>query len=428
MKQILFPGIGIALFAAGCATGPDLPPCDPDNADLIVPDGFCALVFADVRIGDSVGEVRHLEVAEDGSVFAALNSGGFAVLVDTDGDGKADEQRHHAGDRGTGIRLHDGYVYFATDDSILRYPWSPGSVEPSGPPETVARDLFREGRWHSSKGFAIGPDGSLYVNIGAPSNVCMEQPRGPGQTGLDPCPLLDRSGGIWRFDANRTGQTQEADGERFATGLRNTFALAVHPATGALYGAQHGRDGLSGLWPDLFTAEQSAEKPAEELVSIEQGDNFGWPYCYYDNELEQMVLAPEYGGDGQQAGRCADMKGPEVGFPGHWAPEAVEFYTAMLFPDEYRGGAFVSFHGSWNRAPQPQAGYNVAFVPFDPETNRPTGEYSVFADGFAGEDKTPQGAAHRPTGLAVGPDGSLFVGDDQAGRIYRVVYQPSAGS
>jgi glucose/arabinose dehydrogenase len=411
------------MIGAACAGGSQLPACDTDNAGLTLPDGFCALVYADVRVSDSIAQVRHLAVDAGGAVFAALNSGGFIVLSDTDGDGRADAQQQHPGDPATGIQLHDGYVYVAPDDSIVRYPWSSGSLEPSGPPEAVARDLFRQGRWHSAKGFAIGLDGSLYVNIGAPSNVCMEQPRGPGQPGIDPCPLLENSGGVWRFEANTTGQTQEADGVRFATGLRNTFALAVHPQTGALYGAQHGRDALSGLWPDLFTEEQSAETPAEEFVRIEQGDNFGWPYCYYDNQLGRLVLAPEYGGDGERPGRCAEMKGPEVGFPGHWAPEAIAFYTADLFPETYRGGAFVSFHGSWNRAPQPQAGYNVAFVPFNPETNQPAGEYGVFADGFAGAEKTPQDANHRPTGLAVGPDGSLYIGDDQAGRIYRVIYQ-----
>lgn len=412
--------LSAVIVAAACSANPDLPPCAPDNAGLTLPDGFCALVVADVKIGDSVATVRHLAVAANGDVFAALNSGGFVVLRDSDGDGAADVQRHYDGDRATGIALYNGYLYFAPDDSIVRYPWPEGALEPSGKPELVAGALHREGRWHSAKGFAIGPDGSLFVNIGVPSNVCMEQPRGQGQHGIDPCPLLEVSGGIWRFDANETGQTQAADGEHFTTGMRNTFALTIHPETGSLFGVQHGRDALAGYWPDLYTTQESAEKPAEEFMHLERGQDYGWPYCYYDRQLHKKVLAPEYGGDGKKQGRCADKTLPVTSFPGHWAPEAVRFYFGDQFPAEYRGGAFVSFHGSWNRAPEPQAGYNVAFVPFNGD--EPAGDFTVFADGFAGADVSPGGALHRPTGLAIGPDGSLYVGDDRGGRVYRIVY------
>jgi glucose/arabinose dehydrogenase len=370
-------------------------------------------------VGDSVARPRHLAVADNGDLFVALASGGFMVLRDSDADGIADVQRHFDGDGATGIALQDGYLYFAPDDRVVRYPWDDGALEPAGEPEIIAGELLSERNWHSSKGFAIGPDSDLFVNIGVPSNVCMQSPREAGQVGQDPCPLLENSGGIWRFDAKRVGQTQ-ADGERFATGLRNTFALTIHPETGELFGVQHGRDGLAQYWPDLYTTEESAEKPAEEFVRIARGQDYGWPYCYFDRELQLKVLAPEYGGDGETQGRCAEKAIPVLGFPGHWAPEAVLFYTGDQFPEEYHGGAFVSFHGSWNRAPEPQAGYNVAFVPF--QGNEPLADYTVFADGFAGETVSPGEAAHRPMGLAVGPDGSLYVGDDQAGRIYRIVY------
>jgi glucose/arabinose dehydrogenase len=114
------------------------------------------------------------------------------------------------------------------------------------------------------------------------------------------------------------------------------------------------------------------------------------------------------------------MRDPLVDFPAHWAPNDLEFYTGTQFPGEYRGGAFVAFHGSWNRAPLPQAGYNVAFAPFEGE--EPTGSWTVFADGFAGNDVSPNGAAHRPVGLAQGPDGSLYISDSRVGRIWRVMY------
>ena len=131
------------------------------------------------------------------------------------------------------------------------------------------------------------------------------------------------------------------------------------------------------------------------------------------------MLAPEYGGDGKQVGRCKDKQEPLVAFPGHWAPDGLTFYAGTQFPERYRGGAFVAFHGSWNRAPLPQAGYRVAFVPF--KNGKPVGGYETFADGFWKED--PAGPKHRPVGVAVGPDGSLYITDDAAGTIWRVMYR-----
>jgi glucose/arabinose dehydrogenase len=213
------------------------------------------------------------------------------------------------------------------------------------------------------------------------------------------------------------GQT-ESDGVRFATGLRNTVALRMHPGTGVLYGVMHGRDQLHDLWPDLFTVEQSAEKPAEEFVRLNEGDDYGWPYCYFDPETNQNVLAPEYGGDGHQVGRCVDKDEPIIGFPGHWAPDDLEFYTGTQFPERYRGGAFIAFHGSWNRAPLPQEGYNVVFVPAAGDGF--STDWEVFADNFRTDD--PDTSA-RPVGLAMGPDGSLYVSDSQHGRIWKIMYK-----
>src|SRR5205814_5424659 len=156
---------------------------------------------------------------------------------------------------------------------------------------------------------------------------------------------------------------------------------------------------------------------------VNQGDDFGWPYCYHDVELGHLVLAPEYGGDGKQVGRCAQKKEPAVAFPGHWAPDGLTFYTGTQFPKKYRGGAFIAFHGSWNRAPMPQAGYNVTFQPF--EGSKPSGKFEVFADGFAGKGSSPQpdSATYRPEGLAQAPDGSIYVSEGQKGRIWRIMYR-----
>jgi glucose/arabinose dehydrogenase len=388
--------------------------CDPGNGGLELPAGFCAIVVA-----DSIGRGRHLVVAPNGDILVALRrrgegeNGGLLALRDNDGDGRADMMERFGESSATGISLWEGFIYFAADDAVLRYPFEPGTLGPAGPPDTIVSG-FPPQRRHAAKSALIDRDGSLFVNVGSPSNVC-EVEDSPGQ---DPCPQLERQAGIWRFDAGRTGQTQ-ADGERYATGLRNTFALTIDPS-GQVVGVQHGRDRLHQSWPALFTEEEGANKPSEELVRIGRGDDFGWPYCYHDPELERLVLAPEYGGDGMQSGRCAEKKGPEFAFPAHWAPEAIVFYTAEQFPARYRNGAFISFHGSWNRAPLPQDGYKVVFLPY--EDGQPAAVFEVFADGFAGPEVGPRDALHRPTGLAVGPDGSLYIADDKGGRIWRVIY------
>jgi len=394
------------------------PACDSTNAGLTLPAGFCALVVA-----DSVGLARHVVVAANGDLFVAIRSrrqtpGTLLALRDTTGDGRADVRRRFGPGGGTGVALHAGHLYFATDDAVVRWPWRAGQLEPAGPPDTVVSGLVNRGQ-HAAKGIALGRDAALYVNIGAPSNACQERERIPGSEGRDPCPLLAESGGIWRFETNRLRQTQR-DGVRFATGLRNALAVTIEPGTGALYAAQHGRDVLHGNWPALFTEAESAEKPAEELFRVEQGGDYGWPYCYYDPALKDKVLAPEYGGDGRTAGRCTEAREPVMAFPAHWAPNSIAFYSGTQFPTQYRGGLFIAFHGSWNRAPLPQQGYRVVFVPF--VGGRPGAEYETFADGFAGPEVSPQDALHRPTGLAVGPDGSLYVTDDKGGRIYRIIY------
>jgi glucose/arabinose dehydrogenase len=394
--------------------------CDPENGGITLPDGFCATVFA-----DDVGGARHLAVTPNGDVFVAARASrsssvpsGILALRDSDGDGRADVRHRIDEESGTGLALHNGYLYFGRDGGVVRYPLNAGQLEPAGPAETVVRGL-PDTRSHRAKSIAITADGRLFVNIGSPSNACQQEDRTAGSPGIDPCPQLETRAGIWAFDAERMDQSQ-ADGRRYATGLRNTVALAIDPADGSLYGAVHGRDQLSANWPELYTEADNAELPSEKLVRIEEGDDFGWPYCYHDPELDRLVLAPEYGGDASQAGRCVEMKEPLAAYPAHWAPNGLLFYHGTGFPERYRDGVFIAFHGSWNRAPLPQGGYKVVFQPF--EDGAPTDQFETFADGFAGEDKSPRGADHRPVGLAQGPAGELYISDDRGGRIWRVVY------
>ncbi len=261
--------------------------------------------------------------------------------------------------------------------------------------------------------------GSLYVNVGAPSNACQTKDRQAKSPGQDPCPILEHNGGVWKFDENKLNQKQE-DGTRLATGMRQMPAVTWHD--GAVYVAMNNRDQLDVLWPGMFTAKENAERPSEPLYRAVAGSNFGWPYCFYDYGMKKFVLNPEYGGDGKAVGRCTEFTPPVAAFPAHWAPVDIMFYSGSQFPAHYKGGAFIAFHGSWNRAPEEQAGYNVTFQPF--ANGKPSGDFEVFAKGFQGKTPllNPDDAVARPDGLAQGPDGSLYIADSQKGKVWRVFF------
>jgi glucose/arabinose dehydrogenase len=420
MKRLFFVALSpaalmILISTAGRAAAPA---CDADNGGLKLPQGFCAAVVA-----DNVGAARHLAVAPNGDLFVSIRArsgpgGGIVALRDADGDGKLETKEQFGQGSATGIGLRNGYIYYATPTSIVRYKLPAGQLKASGEAEIVAQDL-PERRSHTDKGLAFDGRGGVYVNFGSPSNACQQPDRQPNVPGQDPCPLLETYAGIFKFDENKLGQ-KPADGRRYSTGMRQEVGLTWHD--NSLWAVMHNRDGLDTLWPGKFTAEQNAEWPAEYLLKVADGANFGWPYCFYNNAEGKLVNNPEYGGDGKKNDRCGAFTSPTVAFPGHWAPNDVLFYTGTQFPKQYQGGAFVAFHGSWNRAPGPMAGYNITFVPFS--AGKP-GAREVFADGFAGKTPlmSPAEAVSRPGGLAMGPDGSLYIAEDVKGRIWRIMHK-----
>ncbi len=275
--------------------------------------------------------------------------------------------------------------------------------------------------------FAIDAAGGLYVDVASATNSCQEKNRTLRSLGLEPCTELETRGGIWLYNASQDKSKILSRTQRYATGIRNAEGFGVDSEGRRIFVTQHGRDQLHTNWPDIIKeADQEATLPSEEVLLLKKGGDYGWPKCYYDPFVKSLVLAPEYGGDGKTVGLCAQKSAPVAIFPAHWAPNDMVLYSGQQFPARYRKGVFIAFHGSWNRAPYSQGGYNVVYQALSGD--KASGSCEIFADGFAGADKSPAKAAHRPTGLAVGPDGALYVADDVAGRIYKIVYRGAAGA
>jgi glucose/arabinose dehydrogenase/mono/diheme cytochrome c family protein len=418
-----------AASAAGAPSG-----CPTNDTGLKLPTGFCATIFA-----EGIGHTRHIVVSPDGVVYAntwsgeyfgndKTHEGGFLVaLQDKSGAGKADTVERFGGTEqtgdhgGTGIGFYNGSIYAETNDSIVKYAMTSGSIVPKGSAATVVSGLPLGGD-HPMHPFIITSDGSLLVDVATATNSCQFKNRTLKSPGDNPCKELETRGGIWRYDANKTDQ-KFSPSDRYATGIRNGEGFAID-TNGQVFVTQHGRDQLHSNWPEFYKADQEATLPAEEVVALNKGGDYGWPYCYYDNFQQKLMLAPEYGGDGKKTGMCDQKTGPAAPFPAHWGPNGMTRYDKDKFPSRYREGLLIAFHGSWNRAPFPQGGYNVVFQPMSGA--KASGQCEIFADGFAGATKTPEKAAHRPDGLAVAPDGALFISDDIKGRIYRVTWNGGA--
>jgi glucose/arabinose dehydrogenase len=421
------------------------------NAGLTLPNKFIG-----EKVIENAGRARHIVVTDNGIIYVKL-------MRLMDGKGILQIQngviiKSFGNYNGTGIAIKNNYLYVSSDNEVFRYLLNESNeVINTEKPETIVTGLINR-RQHESKSIALDNAGNLYVNIGAYSNSCQEKDRQNGSKGMLPCPILDSAGGIWKFSASKQNQSY-ADAIRYATGLRNVVGLDWNNVTNSLFVMQHGRDQLSQMWSEFYNEKDGAEQPAECMYELHEGSNAGWPYTYYDNDKKQIMVAPEYGGNGKltysdyikqnntfstripgstdnktlindidiqkrakQYPTDKIFQQPTAAYPAHLAPNALLFYTGNKFPEKYKNGAFIAFHGSWNRAPLPQSGFFVVFQPF--KNGKPFGEWEIFADGFSEKQvvKSTREAVHRPCGLAQDKEGNLYVTDDGKGTIYKIGY------
>ena len=341
-------------------------------ADVQVPDGFQVNVFAGGLNGP-----RFIAVGPDGTLYAAdRGNNRIVALPDWDNDHEADEIQVFAEglNRPHSLVYHEGAWYVGVPSGVVRLVDEDGDGTADSQTEIIS-DYPTSGA-HTTRTVTFLPDGRMVVSIGSSCNVCEEE---------DP-----RRAGVVVYD-DATGANEQI----FATGLRNAVGLTVHPETGELWATNNGRDLLGD---DL---------PPETVYLVQEGANYGWPFCH-NGWLED----PDMGFEGS----CEGIPTPEVEMQAHSAPLGLAFYTGHTFPAEYQGDLFVAFHGSWNRTEL--TGYKVVHIPF--ANGQVAGELTDFAWGWL--DMATDEVYGRPVGLAVGPDGALYVSDDKGGFIYRISY------
>lgn len=416
MKNIAV--VGCALAVAWTVLGAD----EPDG--LRLPAGFHATVVA-----EGLGAIRHLAVRGNGDIYVStprdqkgLGKGGGIIGLRLDASHKAVDVQHFGSiDGATGIRFHNGALYATSPSGIYRFTFNGSALVPARSPETIVEGMPTTfpGFNRANRPLAFDASGHVFVSVEASGNFCADPETKPNTppVGLKPCPDLGVRAGIWRFSADKTGQKFPTDGEQWATGIRDLSALDWSSADGNLYAIMHGRDSLNRNWPNLVSATDD-DHIADEMHRVTKGTDFGWPYTYYDGVRKMRLVSPEYGGDGKTAA-TGDYSTPLLTFHSRRsAPVDLLFYAGTSFPATYRNGACIVLHGTANKT-----GYDVVFVPFG--KSGPAGEPAVFADGFAAFDQStsvPPRARYRPIGAAAGPDGSLYVADSQAGRIWRIAY------
>ncbi|MCI0393841.1 MAG: PQQ-dependent sugar dehydrogenase [Chloroflexi bacterium] len=342
------------------------------EAALQLPPGFQVNVFAGGLNGP-----RFIAFGPDGALYVAdRGNDRIVALVDADGDGTAETTRVFAEglSQPHSLVYHEGAWYVGVPSGVVRLEDADGNGVADGG-DTLVNDYPTTG-FHTTRTVEFLPDGRMVVAIGSSCNVCQE-------TDL-------RRAAVVVYDG------PEATGERlFATGLRNAVGLAVHPQSGELWATNNGRD----LMGD--------ELPPETVYIVSEGADYGWPRCHSGD-----VVDPEFGGPGA----CDGVAQPVAEMQAHSAPLGLVFYTGQSFPADYHGDLFIAFHGSWNRS-EP-TGYKVVRLPLD--GSQPAGPVEDFATGWLNPNSDE--ASGRPVGLAVGPDGALYISDDKGGFIYRIYY------
>jgi glucose/arabinose dehydrogenase len=352
---------------------PRVVPATPDRiATLKVAEGLQVSVFA-----DGLGKPRMIAAAPNGDVYVTRREPGDVwLLKDADGDGRAEVKKSLLVRKDLhGVAVDGRTLYLATIHEVLAAARAgDGSL---GRVRTVAKGLPDAGQ-HPNRTLAVGPDGALYVSVGSTCNACKEGP--------ESATLLRMA---------KDGRQRRV----FASGLRNTIGFAWHPKTKALWGVDHGIDYLGD------------DEQKEEVNLLEDGQDYGWPYSYADGKVYVPIDPPP---DGTKEQRAAKARQPALLLPAHSAPMQLLFAGGTQLPERFRTGAFVTLHGSWNR--RPPSGYEVVFLRF--ENDVPVAA-EPFLSGFLADGPEPT-VFGRPCGLALLPDGSLLVGDDANGVIYRV--------
>ena len=377
LNQILI--LFLLLFSFGCnsETKQTSAPSDLNSTDglqlerLILPDGFKINVYARVK------SARSMAMGDDGTLFIGSRGHDKVYAVrDTDGDFKADEIYTIASDlrNPNGVAFTDGALYIADVSKLWRYDNIEATLgNPYG--QLVYDDYPTDGH-HGWKYIAFGPDGKLYVPVGAPCNICESK--------------KEIYASITRMNPDGS------DREVYASGVRNTVGFTWHPETGEMYFTDNGRDMLGDDIP-----------PCELNRATEKGQHFGYPYCHGGD-----IKDPEYG----DKRPCSDFVKPVQKLGPHVAPLGLKFYTGDMFPASYKNKILIAEHGSWNRSDK--IGYRVTMVT---EQNGKGQSYEPFIYGWL--DETEQTSWGRPVDVLVLQDGSILISDDQSGTIYRVTYE-----
>ena len=342
-----------------------------EEAQVQVPEGFAVNVFA-----SGLSAPRFITFGPDEQLYVAERGAGRIVrLPDVDGNGAADEVEIVAGDLESphSVVIHEGDWFVGVPTGVVRL----GDRDGDGAAENreiIVSDYPTSG--HNTRTVLFLPDGQMVVSVGSSCNVCEEE---------DP-----RRAAIVAYDGP-AGQSERI----FASGLRNAVGLTLQPETGELWASNNGRDFMGD---DL---------PPETIYRLREGVDYGWPSCHSGD-----IPDPEFGIEGA----CDSVPEPEVEMQAHSAPLGLTFYDGESFPAAYHGDLFVAFHGSWNRSVP--TGYSVVRIPFaDGEV---AGAVEDFATGWL--NRETNAVDGRPVGLAVGPDGALYVSDDKGGFIYRIYY------